>query len=121
MPRQDATSLRSLLRTLVDAERKQRADEMADLARSVDQSVARRIRQRRLELGITQQRLAELVGVASQQQHKYERGLDRITAGRLQLIAKALGADIEYFFSGAANKETARLAEDDKREAYHAK
>src|SRR3954451_6381309 len=44
----------------------------------VDRHVARRIRERRLELGLTQQQLAELVGVTSQQAHKYEKGDNRV-------------------------------------------
>ncbi len=68
-------------------------------AQAVDLAVARRVRRRRLELGLTQQRLAELVGVTYQQMHKYETGTNRLSAGRLYQIAQALGADIGHFFA----------------------
>jgi transcriptional regulator with XRE-family HTH domain len=57
-----------------------------------------RIRQRRIMLGLTQQQMAELIGVTYQQAHKYETGINRISAGRLYQIAQALGVDIAYFF-----------------------
>jgi transcriptional regulator with XRE-family HTH domain len=71
----------------------------SDLAKKIDQRVAHRIRERRLRLGMTQQRLAEMIGVAFQQAHKYERGLSRVSAGRLFHIATVLDAPITYFFS----------------------
>jgi transcriptional regulator with XRE-family HTH domain len=69
-------------------------------ARAVDLEVCRRIRERRVALGVTQQRLAELVGVTYQQAHKYETGANRISMGRLHLIAQALGVEVGYFFEG---------------------
>jgi transcriptional regulator with XRE-family HTH domain len=68
--------------------------------KDVDRHVGARIRQRRIDLGIRQQQLAELIGVTNQQAHKYERGINRITAGRLFVIAQALGVDIARFFDG---------------------
>ena len=53
------------------------------LAEQMDQQVAARIRARRMDQGITLQGLARQIGVAFQQAHKYERGLSRISAGRL--------------------------------------
>jgi transcriptional regulator with XRE-family HTH domain len=70
------------------------------LAPLIDLRVARRIRERRLRLGMTQQQLARRIGVAFQQAHKYEHGLSRVSAGRLYDIAAALEAPIEYFFAG---------------------
>jgi transcriptional regulator with XRE-family HTH domain len=70
-----------------------------ELARIIDRRVARRIRERRLRLGMTQLQLARIIGVAFQQTHKYERGVSRISAGRLYTIAAALQAPIEYFFT----------------------
>jgi transcriptional regulator with XRE-family HTH domain len=67
-------------------------------ALDVDHYVSLRIRQRRIMLGLTQQQMAELIGVTYQQAHKYETGINRISAGRLYQIAKALGVDISYFF-----------------------
>src|SRR5918998_4212995 len=67
-------------------------------ALDVDRYVSLRIRQRRIMLGLTQQQMAELIGVTYQQAHKYETGINRISAGRLYQIAQALGVDISYFF-----------------------
>ena len=67
----------------------------------MDRYVGSRIRQRRIMLGMTQQQLAELVGVTYQQAHKYERGTNRVSAGRLHQIALALGVGINYFYEHA--------------------
>jgi transcriptional regulator with XRE-family HTH domain len=76
----------------------------SDGARTIDLRVARRIRERRLRIGMTQQKLGAIIGVAFQQAHKYEHGLSRVSAGRLFQIAMALQAPITYFFleDGAA-------------------
>ena len=50
--------------------------------------------------GLTQQGLADLIGVTYQQAHKYENGVNRIAAGRLYTIAQVLGVDVGYFFEG---------------------
>ena len=62
-------------------------------------------------LGLTQQELADLIGVTYQQAHKYERGVNRISSGRLFEIAKVLGVDVGYFFEGVADEEPAGLSE----------
>jgi transcriptional regulator with XRE-family HTH domain len=51
-------------------------------------------------LGLTQQQMAELVGVTYGQAHKYEKGINRVSAGRLYSIAQALGVEVSYFFEG---------------------
>ena len=66
----------------------------------VDRHVGIRMRERRIMLGLTQQQMAELIGVTYQQAHKYEKGINRIAAGRLFTIAHALGVDVSYFFDG---------------------
>ena len=66
----------------------------------VDRHVGARLRERRILLGLTQQELAELIGVTYQQAHKYEKGINRIAAGRLSVIARALGVEIDYFYDG---------------------
>ncbi len=68
-------------------------------AESIDQRVAARIRERRIDMGITLQSLARQIGVAFQQAHKYERGLSRISAGRLYHVALALKTPIAFFFT----------------------
>ncbi|MGI9504631.1 MAG: helix-turn-helix domain-containing protein, partial [Geminicoccaceae bacterium] len=68
---------------------------------TVDQQVSQRIRRRRILLGITQQQLADLIGITCQQTQKYERGINRVSSGRLYQIAQALGVEISYFFEDA--------------------
>ena len=72
-------------------------------AEAMDSHVGARIRERRGMLGMSQQQLALVIGVTYQQAHKYERGLNRISAGRLHAIATALGVPVTYFFDGAAD------------------
>ncbi|HET6520408.1 MAG TPA: helix-turn-helix transcriptional regulator [Geminicoccaceae bacterium] len=74
-------------------------------AQDVDRYVGARMRERRIMLGLTQQQMAELIGVTYQQAHKYEKGINRIAAGRLYNIAQALGVDVSYFFEGLNNNE----------------
>lgn len=74
-------------------------------AHDVDLHVSLRIRQRRITLGLTQQQMADLIGVTYQQAHKYETGVNRISAGRLYHIARALGVDVNYFFEGFDSEE----------------
>jgi len=69
-------------------------------ARAADRHVGSRIRERRVMLGFSQQQLAELIGVTYQQAHKYEHGLNRISAGRLYEIAQALRVPISWFYEG---------------------
>ena len=66
----------------------------------IDRYVGARIRERRIMLGLTQQQMAELIGVTYQQAHKYEKGLNRVAAGRLYSIARALGVEVGYFYEG---------------------
>jgi transcriptional regulator with XRE-family HTH domain len=56
----------------------------------IDDHVGGQIRVRRIMLGLTQQQLAETIGVSFQQAHKCERGIDRVSAGRLFEIARLL-------------------------------
>ena len=73
-----------------------------------DRHIGMRVRARRVMLGLTQQQLAELVGIASQQAHKYETGANRISAGRLHALARTLGVDVGYFYEGLAPGEPVR-------------
>ncbi len=72
--------------------------------RNIEQHVGRRIRERRTLLGLTQQQLAELIGVTYQQAHKYERGINRISAARLYALAHVLGVDANFFFEGLGDR-----------------
>ncbi len=69
-------------------------------ASAADHHVGARIRERRVMLGLSQQQLAKLIGVTYQQAHKYERGLNRISAGRLFEIVQVLGVPVAWFFEG---------------------
>ena len=69
-------------------------------ASGADRHVGNRIRERRVMLGLSQQQLAQMIGVTYQQAHKYERGLNRISAGRLYDIARVLSVPISWFFEG---------------------
>jgi transcriptional regulator with XRE-family HTH domain len=69
-------------------------------ASDADRHVGTRIRERRVMLGLSQQQLAQMIGVTYQQAHKYERGLNRISAGRLYDIARVLSVPISWFFEG---------------------
>lgn len=70
------------------------------MAHIVDVHVGKRIRQRRWLIGMTQQKLAELVGIKFQQIQKYETGANRVSASRLWDIADALGVNVAFFFEG---------------------
>ena len=69
-------------------------------ASDVDHYVGTRLRARRVMLGLSQTQLADLIGVTYQQAHKYERGINRLSAGRLHRAAQALGVSTDYFFEG---------------------
>lgn len=66
----------------------------------VDRHVGARVRERRIMMGLTQQQLADLLGVTYQQAHKYERGINRVSAGRLYEVSQVLGVPVGYFFEG---------------------
>lgn len=66
----------------------------------VDVHVGKRIRQRRWLIGMTQQKLADLVGIKFQQIQKYETGANRVSASRLWDIGEAMGVPVSFFFDG---------------------
>ena len=66
----------------------------------VDVHVGKRVRHRRWMVGMTQQQLAERVGIKFQQIQKYETGMNRISASRLWDISEALGVPVSFFFDG---------------------
>ena len=69
----------------------------------VDVHVGKRIRHRRWLLGMTQQQLAESVGIKFQQIQKYETGANRVSASRLWDIADCLGVPVSFFFEGLSS------------------
>ena len=66
----------------------------------VDIHVGKRIRHRRWLVGMTQQQLAESVGIKFQQIQKYETGANRVSASRLWDIAASMDVDVAFFFEG---------------------
>jgi transcriptional regulator with XRE-family HTH domain len=73
----------------------------------VDEHVGKRIRRRRRLLGVTQQQLAERVGIKFQQIQKYETGANRVSASRLWDIADALEVQVSFFFEGLPARDGA--------------
>lgn len=69
-------------------------------ASSVDRKLGERVRARRLEIGMSQETLAERLGVTFQQVQKYEKGINRIAASRLWDIAAAVELPLTRFFEG---------------------
>jgi transcriptional regulator with XRE-family HTH domain len=68
----------------------------------IDIHVAMRVRERRIELGITQPKLAAELGITFQNLYKYEKAKIRISAGRLYRLSKALDVPVAFFFEGLA-------------------
>lgn len=87
-------------RTSETADTQPRVGEPRHRMTDIDRYVGARIRDRRVMLGLSQQQIAALIGVTYQQTHKYERGINRISAGRLYEIAQALQVPVGYFFDG---------------------
>jgi transcriptional regulator with XRE-family HTH domain len=64
----------------------------------VDRHVGNRMRMRRLLVGMSQEKLGELLGITFQQVQKYEKGSNRVSASRLYHVAKVLAVPVQYFF-----------------------
>jgi len=73
-----------------------------------DRHIGTRVRARRVMLGLTQLQVAEMLGVTYQQAHKYETGINRISAGRLHALARALEVEPAYFYEGLGSGEPTR-------------
>lgn len=71
-----------------------------------DRHVGARVRMRRLMLGMTQTMLGDAVGVTFQQVQKYEKGVNRVSASRMQQFAKLLDVPVSFFFEGAPPPKT---------------
>jgi len=65
---------------------------------AADREIGRRLKIRRLDLGISQTAVADALGLTFQQVQKYEKGANRISAGRLQRLAEILDVSIAYFY-----------------------
>jgi transcriptional regulator with XRE-family HTH domain len=82
----------------------------------IDMHVGSRLRMRRVMLGLTQEKLAAAFGLTFQQVQKYEKGMNRISASRLQQAASLLAVPVPFFFDGAPGGH--KLEEDAPSSAY---
>ena len=80
-------------------------------ANPVDVQVGNRVRIRRMLIGMSQEKLGEMLSLTFQQVQKYEKGVNRIGAGRLYDVSRILGVPIDYFYEGI-NTQPAGAAED---------
>jgi transcriptional regulator with XRE-family HTH domain len=87
-------------------------------ANAVDRRLGQRVRTRRLEIGMSQERLAEVLGVTFQQVQKYEKGVNRIAASRLWDISGALDLPVARFFEGIGPGRAKGVAEEDESFAH---
>jgi transcriptional regulator with XRE-family HTH domain len=85
---------------------------MTKLPNAIDKHVGDRVRMRRRMLRMSQSALGAALGLTFQQVQKYEKGTNRIGAGRLQHIARCLQVPIEFLFDGAPMKHNNPLTLD---------
>ncbi|ANY79824.1 transcriptional regulator [Microvirga ossetica] len=78
----------------------------------VDRHIGSRVRARRLMLGMSQEKLADALGLTFQQVQKYEKGVNRIGASRLLHIAGILDVSIEFFFEGLPGLRAGGFSDD---------
>jgi transcriptional regulator with XRE-family HTH domain len=71
---------------------------------AMDRHVGSRVRAQRLMLGFSQMKLADALNLTFQQVQKYEKGVNRIGAGRLSQIAQILGVPVAFFFEGFSSQ-----------------
>jgi transcriptional regulator with XRE-family HTH domain len=76
----------------------------------IDVHVGLQVRLRRKELKISQEKLAETLGLTFQQVQKYERGTNRISASKLYEIARSLRVSIAWFFEGLSDPQEGRVS-----------
>ena len=69
-------------------------------ASPIDVQVGTRVRLRRMLIGMSQEKLGEMLGLTFQQVQKYEKGVNRVGAARLQQIATALDVPVTFFYDG---------------------
>lgn len=86
-------------------------DTKAELHKT-DVHVGHRIRERRILMGLSQEKLAEYLGVTFQQQQKRESGANRVSASALHLTAEVLDVSITYFFEGLGDGKPAPLGDE---------
>ncbi|MHA6288800.1 helix-turn-helix domain-containing protein [Maricaulis sp. CAU 1757] len=82
------------------------------MTNDIDLHVGKRLRRRRRLLGLTQQQLAESVGIRFQQIQKYECGANRVSASRLFELAESLDVPVQYFYEGLSERGAAEESGD---------
>lgn len=85
-------------------------------ADDIDAHVGNRVRMRRMTLSISQEQLGEALGLTFQQIQKYEKGQNRIGAGRLFKISQILSVPVEFFYDGLP---AAGASKEDEEAARH--
>ena len=75
----------------------------------IDKYVGSRIRLRRTILGMSQEKLADQLGITFQQVQKYENGSNRVGASRLFAICNILGSQVSFFFDGYQDEKVKAL------------
>jgi transcriptional regulator with XRE-family HTH domain len=83
-----------------------------EVGNDIDLHLGKRLRRRRRLLGLTQQQLADSVGVRFQQIQKYECGANRISAARLWRLSEALEVPVGYFYDGLSETESRDMAQE---------
>ncbi|QEE12685.1 helix-turn-helix domain-containing protein [Bartonella krasnovii] len=86
-----------------------------------DISIGKRIRHRRISMRLSQKELGSHLGVSFQQIQKYEKGLNRVSAGRLQEIANALEVPITFFYANISKENTPEHHAHNDQEIYSEK
>ena len=79
----------------------------------IDIYVGSRVRMRRMLVNMSQEKLGEQLGLTFQQVQKYEKGVNRVSAGRLFEIASVMGVAVNYFYDGAESQ-----LEDDRQQRF---
>ncbi|HEY0267540.1 MAG TPA: helix-turn-helix transcriptional regulator, partial [Rhizomicrobium sp.] len=73
-------------------------------ANPIDIQVGNRVRIRRMLIGMSQERLGDLLGLTFQQVQKYEKGVNRIGAGRLFEVSRILNVPVDFFYEGVGSQ-----------------
>jgi transcriptional regulator with XRE-family HTH domain len=97
---------------------KKKLDDPEKAPNPIDIHVGKRIRDRRKEVRVSQEKLADQLGLTFQQVQKYEKGANRVSASKLYEIARALHASIEYFFRGLADPSAQSSASQTDRDPF---
>ncbi len=79
-------------------------------ANDIDKLVSKKLKMRRIFLGLSQQELALVAKVTVQQMQKYEKAVNRISSGKLYILAKFLNVPVNYFFN-ESNANTNKTVE----------